>query len=201
MEEKLQKTSSPPPACMSRSARMLQLSAAKCRKRSRPITAPPSPPIPPHGGDNDSPMSSGSCPETLTTRLHPSQKEHVSGRRRLKMVEARIRRRAQDSERHLTTRRERDSPRTAQRSPETATNICPICAGHFPGAHLPAHAATCGEVPGSHSIVLSSSDDDCDDIWQRPAAPPGPASWVPCPLCGFRFRDTEIEGHASTCGE
>ncbi|XP_040282546.1 putative short transient receptor potential channel 2-like protein [Bufo bufo] len=205
LREKLQKKA---PACMSRSARMLQLSAAKSRKRSRPITVPPNPPIPLHGGGSqqeDSPVSSGSCPETITARLHPSQKEYVTlhDRHRLKMVEARRRRRAQtcNSERHLASRKERGSPSTAQRPPETDTNICPICAGHFPAALLPLHAATCGEAPGSHSIVLSSDDDDWDDVEPRPAAPHSPVSWVQCPLCGFRFRDTEIEAHASTCGE
>ncbi|XP_066444575.1 protein XNDC1N isoform X2 [Eleutherodactylus coqui] len=203
---KLPRPASPPPACVSRSARMLQLSAAKSRKRSQPVTAPPSPPIPRHGGENggqlDSPMSSGSCPETLTAKLRPSQKEHVTpgGRRRLKMMEAR-RRRAQirKSERHLTA--ERECAGTAPRSTETDRSVCPICSGHFPAAHLPAHAATCGEAPGSPCIVVSSSDDDWDDIGQRAAAPRRPGSWVQCPLCGFPFQDSEIENHASTCGE
>ncbi|KAM3910130.1 uncharacterized protein RB166_021291, partial [Leptodactylus fuscus] len=141
-----------------------------------------------------------SCPETLTTRLSPSQKDQAtpSGRRRLKMVEAQKRRRAQarNSERQLTPQRARDRPDTAQRPPEDDTNTCPICGGHFPTAHLAAHAATCGEAPGSHSIVLSSSDDDWDDIGQPPAV-----SWVQCPLCSLHYRDNEIEGHASTCGE
>ncbi|XP_069825489.1 protein XNDC1N isoform X2 [Dendropsophus ebraccatus] len=212
LREKLQSPSSPPPPCVSRSARMLQLSAAKSRKRSH--MAPRSPPIPLRGGDSgtqqeDSPSSSGSCPETLTGRRHPSQQEHrtPSGCRRLRMAETPKRRRAQTpkSERHLTARRERAGPSRAQRPPETDTNICPICAGHFPAAQLPAHAATCGESPGSQSIVLSSSDDnddDWDDIrWRQPSTPHRPASRVPCPLCGFSFQDDEIERHASTCGE
>ncbi|XP_075707398.1 protein XNDC1N isoform X1 [Rhinoderma darwinii] len=210
LREKLQKTSSLPPACVSRSARMLQLSAAKSRKRSQPITAPPSPPIPLHFGD--SPVSSGSCPETLTSRLGPSQKEHVTPRacREQRMAEARRRRRAQtrNSERNLTPKRERDRPSTAQRPPETDTNTCPICAGHFPAGRLLTHAATCGEAPGLHVIALSTSDDDdWNDVWQGPAAPHrpaaahGPVSWVQCPLCGFRFRDNEIEEHASRCGD
>ncbi|XP_075707400.1 protein XNDC1N isoform X2 [Rhinoderma darwinii] len=136
LREKLQKTSSLPPACVSRSARMLQLSAAKSRKRSQPITAPPSPPIPLHFGDS------------------------------------------------------------------------PVSSGHFPAGRLLTHAATCGEAPGLHVIALSTSDDDdWNDVWQGPAAPHrpaaahGPVSWVQCPLCGFRFRDNEIEEHASRCGD
>ncbi|XP_056417025.1 protein XNDC1N [Hyla sarda] len=210
LRETFQTTSSPPPACMSRSARMLQLTTAKSQKLSRPITAPRSPPIPLQREDNcghqeESPRSSGSCPETLTGRLRPSQKEHVtpSARRRVKMVETQRRRKVQThkSERHQTTRRKQDSPRTAQRPPETNMNTCPVCAGLFPAAHLPAHAATCGEAPGSRSIVLSSSSDDDDVILWPPAAPHRPASWVPCPLCAFPFEDHKIEEHASRCGE
>ncbi|XP_071995361.1 protein XNDC1N isoform X1 [Engystomops pustulosus] len=200
--DKLQSVSRSPAAaaCMSRSARMLQLSATRSRKRSQPITAPRSPPIPLHGGSNgsqqeDSPISSGSCPETLTTRLRPSPKDHVtpSGRRQLKMGEAGKRRRLQadNRETRLTARRESDSP--------PGSNICPICAGHFPAALLPVHAATCGEAPDSPSIVLSSSDDDLEDVGRRPAAPH--VSRVQCPLCCFYFQDHEIERHASTCGD
>ncbi|KAM4045137.1 protein XNDC1N isoform 2-T3 [Anomaloglossus baeobatrachus] len=198
---------SPPPASMSRSARMLLLSAAKSRKRSQPITAPPSPPIPSHCGDSssrqeESPVSSGSCPEIPMTRLHPSQREREtpSGCRRLKMEDAQRRRRAQ-SQRVLTPRRECDSPRPAQRSPETDDGTCPICAGHFPAALLLLHAASCGESSGSHCIILSSSDDDSDDTRPPSSAPHRPVSWVQCPLCGFPFQEDEIEGHASRCGE
>ncbi|XP_069615622.1 protein XNDC1N isoform X2 [Ranitomeya imitator] len=208
LRDKLQSAASPPPASMSRSARMLLLSAAKSRKRRPPITAAPSPPIPPCCGDSgsrqgDSPVSSGSCPETPMTRLHPSKKEHETTNSRLKMEEARRRKRVQTrtSERHRTPRRERDSPSTAQRSPGTDTNTCPICAGHFPPAQLLLHAASCGESSVSHCVVLSSSDDDWDDALQLSAAPHRPESWVQCPLCGFTFQEDEIEGHASRCGE
>ncbi|XP_069616046.1 short transient receptor potential channel 2-like [Ranitomeya imitator] len=177
---------------MSRSACMLLLSAAKSRKRCPPIIAAPSPPIPPCFGDSgsrqgDSPVSSGSCPETPMTRLHPSKKEHETPNRRLKMEEARRRKRAQTrtSERHRTLRREPDSPSTTQRSPGTDTNTCLICAGHFPPAQLLLHAASCGESSVSHCVVLSSSDDDWDDALQLSAAPHRPESWVQCPLCGF----------------
>ncbi|CAJ0967952.1 unnamed protein product [Ranitomeya imitator] len=205
LRDKLQSAASPPPASMSRSARMLLLSAAKSRKRRPPITAAPSPPIPPCCGDSgsrqgDSPVSSGSCPETPMTRLHPSKKEHETTNSRLKMEEARRRKRVQTrtSERHRTPRRERDSPSTAQRSPGTDTNTCPICAGHFPPAQLLLHAASCGESSVSHCVVLSSSDDDWDDALQLSAAPHRPESWVQCPLCGFTFQEDEIEGHASS---
>ncbi|XP_077129863.1 uncharacterized protein LOC143785076 [Ranitomeya variabilis] len=111
LRDKLQSVASPPPASMSRSARMLLLSAAKSRKRRPPITAVPSPSIPPCGDrgsqQGDSPVSSGSCPETPMTRLHPSKKEHETPNCRLKMEEARRRKRAQTrtSERHRTPRR------------------------------------------------------------------------------------------------
>ncbi|CAN2391266.1 Short transient receptor potential channel 2-like [Pristimantis euphronides] len=208
LREKLRRMSYPSLACTSRSARMLQLSAARSRKRGQPVRAPASPPIPLHGGGNqkdDSPVSSGSCPDTPTERLLPSQKGHMtpSGHRRLKTTEAQKRKRTpiRNGERHLSPRRERDRPSPAQRSPETDANICPICGGCFPAAHLPTHAATCGEGPALHSIVLSSSDDDWDEVRQPPAAPHRAVSRVQCPLCGFPFRDDEIEGHASTCGE
>ncbi|XP_077154919.1 uncharacterized protein LOC143817411 isoform X1 [Ranitomeya variabilis] len=110
LRDKLQSVASPPPASMRRSARML-LSAAKSRKRRPPITAVPIPSIPPCGDrgsqQGDSPVSSGSFPETPMTRLHPSKKEHETPNRRLKMEEARRRKRAQTrtSERHRTPRR------------------------------------------------------------------------------------------------
>ncbi|XP_077135141.1 uncharacterized protein LOC143789487 [Ranitomeya variabilis] len=95
LRDKLQSVASPPPASMSRSARMLLLSAAKSRKHRPPITAVPSPSIPPCGDrgsqQGDSPVSSGSCPETPMTRLHPSKKEHETPNCRLKMEEARRR--------------------------------------------------------------------------------------------------------------
>ncbi|XP_073517263.1 protein XNDC1N isoform X2 [Phyllobates terribilis] len=209
LRDKLQSTASPPPASMSRSVRMLLLSAAKSRKRRPPIAAARSPAVPPSCGDNgsppqekeDSPLSSSSCPETLITRLHPSKKGQETPCRRLKLEEAQRRKRAQthSSENHRTPRKKRDRPSTAQRCPETDTNTCPICAGHFPTAQLLLHAASCGEASGSHWIVLSSSDDDdWDDTRQRSQRP---GSWVQCPLCGFPFQEDEIEGHASRCGE
>ncbi|XP_075054476.1 protein XNDC1N isoform X2 [Mixophyes fleayi] len=211
MEEKLKErlqhsvTPSAKPGSMSRTARMV-LSAAKSRKRSHPTTAPLSPPIPLRSGESVSPVSSGSCPETSFTRHSPIQKEPVtsSGRRRLQMVVARGRGRAQtrNPERHLTQRGERDSPCKAQRSPGTGRNCssCPICAGYFPADFLPTHASTCGVEPASHIISLSS-DDDSDDFHLSPALPDVPVFWVPCPLCQFPFCSSEIEQHASTCRE
>ncbi|XP_073404555.1 protein XNDC1N isoform X2 [Dendrobates tinctorius] len=208
LRDKLQSAASPPLASMSRSARMLLLSAAKSRKRRPPITAASNPPILPccensASQQGDSPVSSGSCPETPMTRLHPSKKEHETPNRRLKMEETRRRKRAQTrtSERHLTPRRDRDRPSTALCSPETDTNTCPICAGHFPPAQLLLHAASCGEASVSHCIDLSSSDDDWDDSLQLLAAPHRSEPYIQCPLCGFPFQEDEIEGHASRCGE
>ncbi|XP_063806946.1 protein XNDC1N isoform X2 [Pseudophryne corroboree] len=205
--EKLQQAVSPSSARserMSRTARMV-LSAAKSRKRSHPITAPLSPPIPCHSGESESPVSSGSCPETSVTRHSPVQKEAVnpSGRRRLNMAGSRGRAPSRQLERQPAHRRERDSPHVTENSPETARDCssCPICAGYFPTDYLPTHASTCGEDAVPHSITLSSEDDSCYEVQLGPVLPDAPVSWVQCPLCEFRFQGSEIEQHASSCGE
>ncbi|KAM4796779.1 protein XNDC1N [Rhinophrynus dorsalis] len=201
---------------LSRTARMV-LSAANSRKRSFPLTTPQS-----LGNSNNgeeegetcqgetcqSPMSSGSCPDTSVSPPTPVQKERMkpSGRRRLRMQAARGRGRGRPpaQRRALTERSDNDrSPRTGV-SPETQQECssCPICGGYFRLDYLPTHASTCGEDALPHVVYLSSSDDSSsDDTSMDLIIPELTMSWVSCPLCSSRFPSTEIERHASTCGE
>ncbi|XP_075448936.1 protein XNDC1N isoform X1 [Ascaphus truei] len=205
-------------ACLSRTARMV-LSAAKTRKRSFPAVTPPSPSPPaalgeqsgaPEAGDTgQSPAPSGSWADTSRTPPTPPPQECMkpSGRRRLSVQgpPRRGRGRPRTPERRLTQKRERDRVLRIGTSPETERDCssCPICGGYFRVDYLPSHASTCGEDPLPHSLLVSSTDEDSssDDLHISLVHPEQAVLWLPCPLCGFRFRSTEIERHASTCGE
>ncbi|XP_043928715.1 short transient receptor potential channel 2-like [Protopterus annectens] len=75
---------------------------------------------------------------------------------------------------------------------------CPICGVLFTNSYLPLHASRCGDDYGSREDV---SDDDEPIIVDVCSSSRESSPFVPCPLCGFHFSVTEIERHASTCGE
>ncbi|XP_040195805.1 putative short transient receptor potential channel 2-like protein [Rana temporaria] len=202
IKERLQRVMSPPSPrtpCLSRTVRMV-LSATQSRKRSYPVTSPSSSPTPLQPGEGDgqhgeSPVSSGSCPETSVTPSKPKYCGNSSNRGRQRTVRTRGRGRRPSGN---PQRKERGGQYPTQ-LPPPGTSCCPICAGYFPADALPVHASSCGEVYQPPSIVLSSSDDDSLDGFQ--VIRDVPESWVTCPLCAFRFLSTEIEQHASMCGE
>ncbi|KAG5844710.1 hypothetical protein ANANG_G00165420 [Anguilla anguilla] len=74
-------------------------------------------------------------------------------------------------------------------APETC---CPLCGGYFSPEYLPQHASFCqGEEP---------------DLGMSFTPPNSPAprveqDMVPCPLCSFRFPASQIQLHASSCGD
>ncbi|XP_073468814.1 protein XNDC1N [Aquarana catesbeiana] len=203
IKERLQRVLSPPSPrtpCLSRTVRMV-LSATQSRKRSHPVTSPSSPPTPLQPGEGDSqhgesPVSSGSCPETSVTPNKLKYCGNSSNRGRQRTVRTRGRGRRPSGN---PQRKERDSQYPTQLPPGTDTSCCPICAGYFPADVLPVHASSCGEVYQPPNIVISSSDDDSWDGFQ--VIRDVPESWVTCPLCASRFQSSEIERHASTCGE
>ncbi|XP_072256473.1 protein XNDC1N [Pyxicephalus adspersus] len=205
IKEKLQRVMSPPSPrtpCLSRTVRMV-LSATQSRKRIFPTASPPSPPIPLRLGEGDSqrgdsPVSSGSCPETSVTPSKPSPRDrgNLSNRGKQRAVRARGRGRRQSGN---SQRRVDDSQHSAQRHPGTNMSHCPICTEYFPDDVLLVHASGCGEVYEPPNIIQSSSD---DDSWDGPQAIRDVSgSWVTCPLCALPFQSSEIEQHASTCGE
>ncbi|KAM5181642.1 protein XNDC1N [Mantella aurantiaca] len=200
IKQRLQQVMSPPSPRtpnLSRTVRMV-LSATQSRKRCHPAPSPASPPANLHPGEGgESPVSSGSCPETSVTPSKPSPKDIGSssrrGRRTAGRARGRGRRRSGNS-----PRREDDRQIPAQLP--TDIGCCPICTGYFPARLLPAHASSCGEDYQPSNSILSLSDDDSS--WDgMQVIGEVPESWVTCPLCGFRFRGSEIERHASTCGE
>ncbi|XP_034149348.1 DNA repair protein XRCC1-like [Esox lucius] len=70
--------------------------------------------------------------------------------------------------------------------------ICPICGVFFTSEYLPFHTSSC--QAGDTKILPGG------------IGTPGPASspkesMLPCPICSFRFPLSDIEMHASTCGD
>ncbi|KAJ8402313.1 hypothetical protein AAFF_G00371780 [Aldrovandia affinis] len=76
--------------------------------------------------------------------------------------------------------------------PETC---CPLCGGYFCSEYLPFHASSCH---GEESDVVEISFTP-----PRSAAPTAGAEQdlVPCPLCSFRFPVSQVQQHASSCGD
>ncbi|NWS78084.1 XRCC1 protein, partial [Crotophaga sulcirostris] len=61
--------------------------------------------------------------------------------------------------------------------------------GRFPLDLLPTHASRCGE-------------EDLDAAWPSSSlSGTSPDAWVSCPICQLPFDITEVEQHASTCGD
>ncbi|XP_063112648.1 protein XNDC1N isoform X7 [Cavia porcellus] len=79
---------------------------------------------------------------------------------------------------------------------------CPICAGSFSAEILPLHAATCGEPSPPHAAPPSSSPSSSPSVlWVSSPESSPPASWIQCPICQVHFAASEVEEHASVCGE
>ncbi|XP_064208886.1 short transient receptor potential channel 2 isoform X2 [Anguilla rostrata] len=87
------------------------------------------------------------------------------------------------------------APPGGSEAPETC---CPLCGGYFSPEYLPQHASFCqGEEPDQGMSFTPPNS---------PAHTGGPAprveqDMVPCPLCSFRFPTSQIQLHASSCGD
>ncbi|XP_053312561.1 protein XNDC1N [Spea bombifrons] len=201
---------------MSRKA-MMVLCAAKSRKRSYPTPAADSQTHPDKSekssqqqaqkSDGQSPVLDEPCPDAFRTRPGQSQKERVKpgSRQRLRMHAPPGRCRGKPLSQKRTPTRSRACAHSSRAPGSESTQqrgSCPICGGYFRLDYLPTHASTCGDVPTPGHVSLSSSDDSSSsDDHLDSILPEQTVSWVTCPLCGFRFERSEIEHHASTCGE
>ncbi|KAG8453179.1 hypothetical protein GDO86_004844 [Hymenochirus boettgeri] len=195
--------------CLSRANRMVQ--AAKSRKRCYANASPGGFPVPSvlmekgNTQEGETVLSPGSSSDITKTPPTPRQESRrPKGRRRLRMEGPTGRTQASLQGRPSQTRRGNGHPtlRTPSNSGQDCGK-CPICAGYFHIDYLPIHASTCGEElsPQVVTLLFSSDDDDSDDTTLVPVVPPQIESLVTCPICELRFRSTEIEFHANTCGE
>ncbi|XP_062983968.1 protein XNDC1N [Elgaria multicarinata webbii] len=197
-------------ACMSRPARMV-LKAACARKRTFPLVA------------DSSPLAAKSLEEGQAHSASPgpvalrSKQELPVGRNRMKtsrrgscsnvgrsvaVSSVRPRNRPQregkapsQTGRLRTLEEEEEEQERWPAERDVGLGACPICAGRFPTALLPAHASGCGEEDLEASTTSASSSSS-PSSWEEPAE-----AWVGCPICQLRFPAADVESHASGCGE
>ncbi|XP_012372548.1 short transient receptor potential channel 2-like isoform X1 [Octodon degus] len=180
------------PGALGRSARMV-LSAAR-RAPSASLASP----------KNNHTDPGPREPESTEPRAEEQSSENNGGRKKRRKVQD------QRSMANSNFQSKRRTPRTRQGAhrPQSQNSgvhdrgRCPICAGSFSTEILPLHAATCGETsrppaaPPSSSLSSSSSV-----LWVSSPKSSPPVSWVQCPICQLHFAASEVEEHASSCGE
>ncbi|KAM6173948.1 protein XNDC1N [Erethizon dorsatum] len=181
------------PGALGRSARMV-LSAAR-RVPSASFANP----------KNNHADPGPSQPESTDSRAEEQNSENGGGRKK--------RRKVQDQRSLANSNsqsKRRGTPRTRQRAhrPQSQNNgiqdrgQCPICAGSFSTEILPLHAATCGETSPPHPAPPSPSPSSSPSVlWVSSPESSPPISWVQCPICQLHFAASEVEEHASVCGE
>uniref|UniRef100_A0A8C2WAR6 DNA-repair protein Xrcc1 N-terminal domain-containing protein n=2 Tax=Chinchilla lanigera TaxID=34839 RepID=A0A8C2WAR6_CHILA len=179
------------PGALGRSARMV-LSAAR-RAPSASLTNP-------ENNHADPGPSQRECQEP---RAEEQNSENDGRRKKRRNVHHR-------SLANSNSQSKRRTPRARQRAhrPQSQNNgvqdrgQCPICAGSFSAEILPLHAATCGETCPPPPAPPSSSPPCFPSVlWVSSPESSPPVSWVQCPICQLHFAVSEVEEHASACGE
>ncbi|XP_063112646.1 protein XNDC1N isoform X5 [Cavia porcellus] len=193
------------PGALGRSARMLLSAARKAPSASLA------------NRKNNHTDAGARQPEGTEPRAEEQNSENDGGRKKRQRVQDQSAEDCTHSPRHCRSpassnsqSKRRGTPIARHRAhrPQSQSNgvqdrgQCPICAGSFSAEILPLHAATCGEPSPPHAAPPSSSPSSSPSVlWVSSPESSPPASWIQCPICQVHFAASEVEEHASVCGE